>query len=160
MERGDIVKWLPGRFYTQKHIVVLRMAFFVVSCCYTSNIIGFAQTHPNDMNQISGLIVLQEGEKLSKSARVVIQLLDVSIADAPAVQISEEIIENVNEVPMPFTIHYDPDLIKPSHRYAIAVDIYEMQEHGLFRRVFRNTQHYPVITGDGGEYLQIMVERL
>jgi putative lipoprotein len=160
MGRRDIVKWLSGGFYTQKHIVVLRMAFFVVLCCYTSNIIGFAQTHPSDMNQISGLIVLQEGEQLSKSVRAVIQLLDVSIADAPAVQISEEVIENVNEAPIPFIIYYNPGLIKPSHRYAIAVDIYEMQEPGLFRRVLRNTQHYPVITGDGGEYLQIMVERL
>jgi uncharacterized lipoprotein YbaY len=112
------------------------------------------------MKQISGEIILQEGEELSKHARIVIQLLDVSIADTAAVKLSEAIIEDVNEIPIPFTIGYDPNLIKPSHRYAIAVDIYERQENGWFRRVFRNTQHYPVMTGDGDEYVQIMVQRL
>ena len=55
---------------------------------------------------------------------------------------------------------YNADLIKPSHRYAISVDIYERQAHGWLRRVFRNTQHYPVMTGDGAEDVQIMVQRL
>ena len=154
------MKRLPDRLYTPNHVVISRIVFFIVLYCCAFNILGYAQTHHRDMKQISGEIILQEGEELSKHARIVIQLLDVSIADTAAVKLSEEIIEDVNEILIPFTIGYDPNLIKPSHRYAIAVDIYERQEHGWFRRVFRNTQHYPVMTGDGDEYVQIMVQRL
>ena len=154
------MKGLPDRIYTPKLIVISRIAFFVVLYCYAFNILAVAQTHHRNLKQISGVISVQEGEELSKHVRIVIQLLDVSIADTAAVRISEEIIENVNEIPIPFTMSYDADLIKPSHRYAIAVDIYARQEHGLFRRVFRNTQHHPVIIGNGAEYVQIMVQRL
>ena len=154
------MKGLPDGLYTPKHAVISRIVFLVVLYGCAFNVLGFAQTHHREMKQISGEIILQEGEELSKHARIVIQLLDVSIADTAAVKLSEEIVEDVNEIPIPFTIDYDPALIEPSHRYAIAVDIYERQENGLSRRVFRNTQHYPVITGDGAEYVQIMVQRL
>jgi putative lipoprotein len=154
------MKGLPDRLYTPKHVVISRIVFFIVLYFFTFNILGYAQTHHRSLKQISGEIILQEGEELSKHARIVIQLLDVSVADTAAVKLSEAIIEDVNEIPIPFTMRYDADLIKPSHRYAVAVDIYERQENGLFRRVFRNTQHYPVITGDGAEYVQIMVQRL
>jgi uncharacterized lipoprotein YbaY len=158
--KGKIMQGLPNRLYTPKHVVISRIAFLVVLYGCTFNILVVAQTHHRDMKQISGEIILQEGEELSKHASIVIQLLDVSIADTAAVKLSEEIIEDVNEIPIPFTIGYDPALIKPSHRYALAIDIYERQENGWFRRVFRNTQHYPVMTGDGAEYVQIMVQRL
>jgi len=76
---------------------------FVVLYCYAFNILAVAQTHHRNLKQISGEISVQEGEELPENARIVIQLLDVSMADTAAVRISEEIIENVNEIPIPFT---------------------------------------------------------
>lgn len=118
------------------------------------------QTVRNDMHQVSGLILFQEGEQLHRKNKIVIQLVDVSFIDKTAVKISEVVIESVNDTPIPFTIHYDPDLVKPSNHYAITIDIYERQEHGLLQPVFRNTQHYPVILEKKVEYLQIVVQRL
>ena len=93
------MKGLPDRLYTPKHIVIARIILFIVLYCYTFNVLGFSQTHHRNLKQISGVIRFQEGEELSKHARIVIQLLDVSIADATSVKISEEIMEDVNEIP-------------------------------------------------------------
>lgn len=154
------MKRLPHRLYIQIRIVISGMIFFVVLGSYLFNVLSMAQTTRNDMNQVSGLILFPEEDQIPINNKIVIQLLDVSLIDKAAVKISEAVIENVNDMSIPFTIPYDRDLVKPSNRYAITVDIYARQEHGLLQRVFRNTQHYPVILENEVEYLQIMVQRL
>jgi hypothetical protein len=68
------MKGLPDRLHIPKHIVISRIVSFVVLYGWTFNIPAFSQTHHRDMKQISGEIILQEGEEILKYARIVIQL--------------------------------------------------------------------------------------
>lgn len=54
-------------------------------------------------------------------ARVTLQ--DVSLADAPAKTLGEQVITGPKQFPVAFEVAYDPDAIQSRHRYAVQVRI-------------------------------------
>ncbi|MBN8248399.1 MAG: YbaY family lipoprotein [Verrucomicrobia bacterium] len=52
-----------------------------------------------------------------------VRLNDVSRADAPAFTLALERISPRESAPIPFTLHYDPLQVDPSHRYVVAARI-------------------------------------
>ena len=78
---------------------------------------------------------------LSPQAVVEVKLLDISQADAPAITIGEQIIENPGQVPVAFEIQYDPEAIDERLTYAVGVRI--MEGDKLW---FINETQYGVIT--------------
>jgi uncharacterized lipoprotein YbaY/membrane-bound inhibitor of C-type lysozyme len=76
------------------------------------------------------------------TAVAVVQLQDVSRADAAAPIIAEQKITfGDRQVPLPFELKFDPSTIDPRHRYAVRANILV---DGVVR--FHTDQAYPVIT--------------
>lgn len=76
-----------------------------------------------DSAQIRGEITYRERMALPPDTHIRVWLEDVSLADAPAVQLAEQRIESASAVPVPFSLSYDPSVIQPRHRYALRADI-------------------------------------
>jgi putative lipoprotein len=72
-----------------------------------------------------------------------VQLQDISLADAPAIIISEqEFATEGKQVPFPYELPYDPAQIQSNHRYAVRAQITLAG-----KLLFTSTQAYLVITG-------------
>ena len=108
-----------------------------------------------DMRTISGTVKVRERIGLTAESRLEIKLLDVSVADAPAVEIVAEAIENPGQSPIEFTIQYDAALIDATHRYSIAAKIFDRG-----RLILLSDTNVPVLTHNAAENPRIVVVRV
>ncbi|KAF9922738.1 hypothetical protein FBU30_007135 [Linnemannia zychae] len=93
------------------------------------------------MARISGTIIpsliLQTSPNASAleikpNSRIAVQLLDVSLMDAPSVTLGEEEIMTNDQAlsfPIPFSIIYNADSFQPSHSLTLAVRVYNISKH-------------------------------
>ena len=73
---------------------------------------------------------------------VQVQLLDISKQDVQALVLGQQTITPEHQVPIPFSVSYNPKDIIPNHLYTIQARITDLD--GALR--FTTTQVYPVIT--------------
>lgn len=99
--------------------------------------------HPSGakMAKVTGTVFYLERVALPPGAVLKVQLSDVSRADAPAEVIASDSITVTHQVPIPFSLSYDPQRIVPSHTYAVQARI---EVDGKLR--FINTSSNPVVT--------------
>ena len=93
---------------------------------------------------VTGTVTYMQRSALPPDAVVRVQLIDVSLADAPAQVLGEQVINQPGQVPVPFAVAYNPDAIDSRGRYAVQAEIFD----GDGNRLFRNTTTVSVITGD------------
>lgn len=92
---------------------------------------------------VTGVVTYRQRIALPPNAVVEVKLQDVSRADAAAIVLDEQIIQtNGKQVPIPFTLKYDPAKINPSYSYAVSARILV---DGKLRWI--NTARHAVITG-------------
>lgn len=72
---------------------------------------------------IKGSVLYRERIALPPEAKLIVQLADVSLADAPAKIIGETTVEPITGVPIPYTIEYDSSKLEPGHQYALQARI-------------------------------------
>ena len=101
---------------------------------------------------VTGTVTYRERIALSPEAVVEVKLLDVSLADAPAVTIGEQIIEDPGQVPIAFEIEYDPAEIDERFTYAVQARIMEGDE-----LLFINDTAYHVITGGNPDQVDLVL---
>lgn len=83
--------------------------------------------------RISGTVTYLPRIALLPNAQVRVQLLDISLADAPAALIAEDVmVTSQQQVPLPFVIEYDPAAIIESHTYALQAEIRDAEGNLLF----------------------------
>jgi putative lipoprotein len=105
--------------------------------------------------KVTGSVTYRERIALPPSAIITVKLVDVSLADAPAVLIAEQVIVTAGrQVPFEFALDYDPSRILPSHTYAVQVRI----ENGD-RLLFISDTMNPVITRGAPTRVDIVVRR-
>lgn len=93
---------------------------------------------------VTGVVTYRQRIALPPNAVVEVKLQDVSRADAAAIVLDSQTIQtNGKQVPIPFTLEYDPTKINPSHSYAVSARI---SVDGKLRWI--NTSRYSVITGN------------
>ncbi len=107
-----------------------------------------------DTQSLSGTVTYLERMALPPGAQVAVQLVDVSLADAPAEVLGETAFTPEGQVPLPFQIDYDDSRILPGHVYALQARITLDDE-----LLFINTQHHPVLT-DSGDNPEVLVQRV
>lgn len=74
---------------------------------------------------VSGTVAYRQRIALPPNAKLVVRLEDTGRADAPATVIAETTIEtNGQQVPIPFTLTYDPAQISPRGRYTVRAQIF------------------------------------
>ncbi|WP_281967315.1 YbaY family lipoprotein [Roseovarius nanhaiticus] len=88
-------------------------------------------------------------------ARLVAVLLDVSRADASALELGRTEITDAGAPPYEFEIEYDPAVIDPAHRYAVRSTLYSGD-----RMVFTTDAHVPVLTQGAPDRAEIVMIRV
>lgn len=91
---------------------------------------------------------------LTPEAVVEVKLLDVSVADAAAIVISEQIIKPKHQVPIPFELSYDPADIDERMTYAVRAMI---RERG--RLMFTTDRSYRVLTRGNPGHVDLVLIR-
>lgn len=101
-----------------------------------------ATSRAQSSNTISGVIYLSDGKTLPTGAVFTIQLADVTVANTPAVVVTEQPFgSSSGEPPFTFVLAYDPGRINPSHRYIIQGNIRLGSQI-----LYTTTTAYPVFT--------------
>lgn len=104
--------------------------------------------------QITGTIAYRERVALPSEAVIDIQLQDVSIADIAAPVIAETMLNaEGRQVPVQFSLTYDPAKIDPSHRYSVRATI----RSGDGMLMFTTAQSYPVLTAGAPSKVNLLL---
>jgi putative lipoprotein len=133
---------------------LLSLVLFLSGC--TSTHVVPATGTGTTTSKVTGSVTYRERIALPPSAVITVKLVDVSLADAPAVLIAEQVIATAGrQVPFEFALEYDAARIQPSHTYAVQVRI----ENGD-RLLFISDKMNLVITRDAPTHLDIVVRRI
>jgi putative lipoprotein len=120
-------------------LIVLLSLGVGTSCSSTT------QSKASEINEITGTITYREHMVLTSAAEVEIKLLDVSLADAPAVELASTLLSNPGLLPISFRLEFNPAEIEERNTYVIRADI---RDGG--RRMFTTDTSYPVLTHGSG----------
>lgn len=103
---------------------------------------------------LDGTVTYRERMALPPDAEITVQLVDVSLADAPATLLGETTLTPSHQVPVPFQITYDDADLAEGHSYALQARI--TVEDQL---IFINTSRHAVF-GPEPDATDILVERV
>ncbi|MCJ7660468.1 MAG: YbaY family lipoprotein, partial [Anaerolineales bacterium] len=103
---------------------------------------------------VIGTIITTGEAALPENSVVQVTLSDVSLADAAAIVIGEQIINNPSGFPIPFQVTYNPEVIDQRFTYAIGVRITD--ESGTL--LYINTSAYNVITQGNQSVVEVTVD--
>lgn len=106
-----------------------------------------------DQGRIAGTVTYRERIALQPGSTVRVVLEDVSRADVPTALVAETSIRTERQVPIPFTLEYDPAGIDTAHVYTVRAEI--RGPEGAAR--WRSTGHYPVVTQGNPNEVDILV---
>ena len=107
-----------------------------------------------DPTVLRGTVNFRERVALPPNATVIVQLVDVSRADAPAEVMAEDRITGATGSPVPYRLTFDQANINLRHRYALQARITEGD-----RLLFTTTTHHAVFAG-GRNNTPLLVQRV
>jgi putative lipoprotein len=73
--------------------------------------------------KVSGTIESKEEARFDADTVARVTLQDISLEDAPAKKIGEQVIKDLKKFPIQFEVEYDPAVIEKGHKYAVQVRI-------------------------------------
>jgi putative lipoprotein len=114
-----------------------------------------ATTAMADLATIQGTASYRDRMALPEGAVLEVELLDISRADAPSERLALLRIKPQGQVPIPFTLPYDPALIDERYTYAVTAKL--IQEG---RVLFRSDTVHPVLTRGAGDTVAVMMIRM
>ncbi|MFC1968625.1 YbaY family lipoprotein [Chloroflexota bacterium] len=124
--------------------IIMLTILFIAGCAKTAT--------------VTGTVTYREKIALPPEGVVIaVKVEDVSRADAPAVTIGEQIIENpAQQVPIQFEIEYNPDDIDERYTYAMRVRI-EVDGELWF---INTTRHQVITRGFPTSNVEVMLEKV
>jgi putative lipoprotein len=123
----------------------MRHVRVLLALCALATMLAPSLAQAQGAGTVSGTVSYRQRIALPNNAVVTIQLLDVSRADAAAVVIAEQkLTTNGAQVPIPFSVAYQPTQIQTNGTYAIQATITVDGQ-----RRFINDKQYNVITRGG-----------
>ncbi len=114
---------------------------------------GCAQAAP--AATIRGQITYLQRIALPEGAVVTVQLVDISRADAAAVVLGEQVITPGTQVPIPFSISYDPTVIQDNLTYALQASIRDAQGQLWFTTTMA---HFVITRGNPSDHVELLLE--
>ncbi len=103
---------------------------------------------------LMGTVNYRERMALPAATTVLVQLVDVSLADAPAQVIAEDRITGATASPIPYRLRFDQSRIKLGRRYALQARISDGD-----RLLFINTTRHTIFAS-GRNNTRILVQRV
>lgn len=124
-------------------------------CC--ASLLAACSSPPADHKaSLQGEVFYLQRIALPPSATLSVSLQDVSLMDAAAVTLASQNGPVKGNVPLPFTLSYDPAQVKPGHRYAVSARI-ELDG----KLLFINTEHHGVrLDGNDPQPLRIKLDKV
>jgi putative lipoprotein len=116
---GKVVWWGKGNGgFLQEDTPDGNGAMIVKDCMLAEPSVGSHE------DTITGTVTYRERMALPSNALIEVQLLDTSLADAPAKVITEDKITlGERQVPVPYVLKFDAAKIDSRHRYAVSAKI-------------------------------------
>ncbi|MDG1462828.1 MAG: YbaY family lipoprotein [Gammaproteobacteria bacterium] len=135
-----------------RHLLLATLSCILLTAC--SNPETTQQEIPAipEMKSITGTISYREKILLTPAATVTVVLQDISKADAPATLIAEQVINTPGQIPVPFEILYNPEVIDERMTYAVRATIYEGDQ-----KRFVTDAAYSVLTNSNGNKTDLML---
>ncbi len=102
------------------------MSRIVLSLAAVATLAGCMPEDIGNANRVTltGTVSYRERIALPNNARISVQLADVSRADAPATIVSQTTFRaNGRQVPIPFTLQYNPNRLQANGRYTVSARI-------------------------------------
>lgn len=128
-----------------KTLPLLLMTGLLAACSSTSS---------SDKATLEGEVFYLQRIALPPTAEVTVSLQDVSLADAPAVELARQQLETGRQVPLAFHLDYDRGQVKPGHSYAVSARI---EDNG--RLLFITTERHSVkLDGSDPQPLRVRVD--
>jgi uncharacterized lipoprotein YbaY len=112
---------------------------------------------------VRGEVVLPPADSLTQSADLLVQVEDISRADAPSVVLGEFRRRNVSlraGAAYPFSVSIPADLIDERHLYSVRAHVDVSGTGSVTRGDFVSTQIYPVLTRSHGDEVRVSVKRV
>lgn len=133
---------------------IVRVLAAVAAMVLLAWVLGACGT-PSGQATVSGTVAFQQLAEPAPGAILIVQIQDISRADAPAVVVGEQTIPKPEAVPVPFAVTYDPAAIDESHEYIVHARVEDESGNLLYTTM----QNYAVITfGHPTENVQIVLE--
>jgi len=153
---GKVVWWGVGNGgFLQEDSPDGNGAMIVKDCKLDKPMNGEA-AQSSGAGSVTGRVTYLQRMALPPSAVVQVQLLDVSLADAPSKLITEEKITlGDRQVPVPFELKFDPAAIDPKHAYSVSAKI---MVDGELR--FISDQSHQVLTRGNPNKVEIVVKQV
>ena len=102
---------------------------------------------------VTGEVFYLQRMALPPQAVLSVTLQDVSLADAPSIELARQQGPVNGQVPLPFRLDYNPQQVDPRHRYSVSARI-ELDG----RQLFISTQHYGVKLDGSDQPLRIRLD--
>ena len=102
---------------------------------------------------VTGEVFYLQRMALPPQAVLSVTLQDVSLADAPAIELARQQGTVNSQVPLPFRLDYNQQQVDPRHRYSVSARI-ELDG----RLLFISTQHYGVKLDGSDQPLRIKLD--
>ncbi|TCL10257.1 putative lipoprotein [Shimia isoporae] len=107
-----------------------------------------------EMLDLEGSVVYREKIAMPSGAMVEVTLQDISLADAPSVELATVVIRPEGQVPVDYRLVYDSGMVKAGHRYAVQAKITVADDV-----IWRTTQVFPALGENDPERVDVMVEK-
>ena len=120
-------------------------------------------TAVDETNTVRGEVVLPNTELPNQTADVIVQVEDVSRADAPSIVVAEQRMSGVpvraGQV-LPFSVEIPAEHVDPKHSYSVRAHV-DMSGSGEVEvGDLISTKSYPVLTHGYGNEAQVNVKKI
>jgi len=140
---GSVVWWINGEEgFLEDGSKPEKKQMLAKDCHLQTPVVPPTNVAATSAATVSGTVSYLQRIAMPSDAVLIVQLQDVSQADAPAKVISEQKITfGQRQVPIPFELTFDPAQIDPKHTYSISARILTGNDLR-----FTTDKSYPVLT--------------
>ncbi|MFZ6045049.1 YbaY family lipoprotein [Pseudomonas sp. CR3202] len=121
----------------------------------SSSLLAACASQPaNEIRPLEGEVFYLQRIALPPSATLSVSLQDVSLADAPAVELARQQGPVKGQIPLTFRLDYDPAKVRPNHSYSVSARI-ELDGKLMF---ISTERHSVKLDGSDPQPLRIRVD--
>ncbi|WP_270727652.1 YbaY family lipoprotein [Shimia sp. Alg240-R146] len=116
---------------------------------------GAAGVAVAEIRDLSGSVSYRERIAMPEGARVEVSLQDISLADAPSVELARIVLRPEGNVPVAYRMSYDDAMVRDAHSYAVQAKIVVDGDV-----LWRTTSVFPALTRGAPETVDVMLEKM
>ena len=135
----------------------LARTFFIATICLLASLYltGCGRNESeDDMAELRGLVSYRERISLPATARLEVELQDVTNVGAPPEILGSKVVENAGQIPIGFIVAFNTSKFEQGHIYGVRAAIYDGN-----RILFSTDEKHPVDLENLGGMLEIVLRK-